>query len=343
MTVSHEILLSLQGLSGFGPKKIETIAYACADSPYKSLSIKELYGLLVDLHKSGKLKGLSSFPNLEDLERSNQKACQIIRRSEDMGVKIVSRYDSDFPINLQKTVNEKGKLDIPVLLFYKGNLSITEKPAIAIVGTREPSPHGTIAGERYGELFAKSGFNVVSGLALGCDTAGHHGALKHDNGVTTAFLAHGLDTVYPPENKTLAEEIVARGGLLMSEYSIGEHVNRNFLVNRDRLQAALADATLVIQTGLQGGTMHAVNATLAAQKPLYAVEYKVSIPGDCDAGNKWLINSKKALPLRSDNQEDVIKILLDRKLFHSQKTETANTEDGIPHDSYFDKGTLFNN
>ena len=127
------------------------------------------------------------------------------------------------------------------------------------------------------------GYNIVSGLALGCDSAGHRGALKYQDGKTTAFLAHGLDTVYPPENERLAEEIVERGGLLMSEYPVGDTVNRYFLVARDRLQAALSAATIVIQTGLHGGTNHAANTTLISGKPLFCVKY----------GNESLMHSEK--------------------------------------------------
>lgn len=343
MTISHEFILTLQKLRGFGPKKIETIAQVISESQFKAMSLEELYDVLVDLHKAGRLKGISSLPDYEDLDDANRRACYIIRKSEDMGIKMVSRYDSDFPSNLLNTVNEKGKLDVPILLYYKGDLSITARTAIAIIGTREPSPQGRVAGEKFGEFFASHGFNIVSGLAVGCDTAGHRGALKSAEGVTTAFLAHGLDTVYPPENKSLAEEIVAKGGLLMSEYPIGEHVNRNYLVNRDRLQAALADATLVIQTGVKGGTMHAVNATLAACKTVYAVEYKVYIPDDRDAGNKWLISGRKALALRSENQDAVLNSILKSKAPAEEPSDIAGAKDDLPHDPSYPQGTLFNN
>lgn len=338
MTISHEFILTLQQLRGFGPKKIEQIAAAISESHFKTMGLGELYDLLEELHRAGRLKGLSAFPEFDQVEHASHVAGMIMRRSEEQGIKMVSRYDSDFPANLLNTVNEKGKPDIPTLLFYKGDLSITKKPAVAIIGTREPSPQGTLAGEKLGEYFSAHGFNVVSGLALGCDSAGHRGALKSTEGATTAFLAHGLDSVYPPENTSLAEEIVDKGGLLMSEYAIGEHVNRNFLVNRDRLQAALADATIVIQTGIKGGTMHAVNATLAAGKRVYAVEYKVCIPEGRDAGNKWLVSEGMAKTIRSDNQEDVLNAIL-----KSTSRPAADSKNAGQHDSNYPLGSLFNN
>ena len=338
MTISHEFILTLQQLRGFGPKKIEQIAAAISESHFNSMGLGELYDLIEELHRAGRLKGLSTFPEFDQVEHASRVAGRIMRRSEDLGIKMVSRYDSDFPANLLKTVNEKGKPDIPILLFYKGDLSITKKPAVAIIGTREPSPQGKLAGERLGEFFSSHGFNVVSGLALGCDSAGHRGALKSEKGATTAFLAHGLDSVYPPENTSLAEEITAKGGLLMSEYAVGEHVNRNFLVNRDRLQAALADATIVIQTGVKGGTMHAVNATLASGKRVYAVEYKVFIPDGRDSGNKWLVNERRAKPIRSDNQETILSDIL-----NASSHALSGSADSGQHDSNYPPGSLFNN
>lgn len=342
MKISHEFILTLQQLRGFGPKKIEQVAAAISESHLQSMGLEELYDLLEELRNNGRLKGLSSFPEYEQVEHACRIAGMIMRRSEDQGIKMVSRYDTDFPTNLLHTVNEKGKLDIPVLLFYKGDLSITKKPAVAIIGTREPSPQGKLAGERLGEYFANHGFNVVSGLALGCDTAGHRGALTSSQGTTTAFLAHGLDSVYPPENTVLAEEILDRGGLLMSEYAIGEHVNRNYLVNRDRLQAALADSTIVIQTGIKGGTMHAVNATLAAGKRVYAVEYKVAIPGGRDTGNIWLVKEGMALPIRSDNQEAILNSII-KCSSHAviESVGSDSREDGL-HDANYPVGSLFN-
>jgi DNA processing protein len=96
-----------------------------------------------------------------------------------------------------------------------------------------------------GNISPKKG--LISGLALGCDSAAHKSALSA-NGLTTAFLAQGLDKIYPSENKSLAKSIIEKGGLLISEYPIGEKISTGKLIERDRLQAALAQATIVIQS-----------------------------------------------------------------------------------------------
>lgn len=340
MTISIEYILTLKALKGFGPKKIEQVADALDHSRMQSILLEDLYGILEDLRNEGRLKGLSEFPDFYDLEEANKKARRIISRSESLGIKMISRFDAEFPRNLLQTVNEQGRPDVPLLLFYKGDLSAASRPAIAIIGTREPSAHGVKAGEVFGEYFGNQGFNIVSGLALGCDSAGHRGAMRSSCGVTTAFLAHGLDTIYPPENKALADEIVAKGGLLMTEYPVGEHVNRNYLVSRDRLQAALADATLVIQTGIKGGTMHAVNATLAAGKTVYAVDYKVPIPERKDEGNRWLIDGGKALPLQSGNRDEVVCTVLGASGLSPEPVPEKKDED-TGHEAEFIQGSLF--
>ena len=219
MVISNEHILTLKSLDGFGPATIRTIAEYVLSLSFNSISLEDLMGIMEDLMQEKKIKGSAAkhFPSFNDLSRANCQAQEILKQSEDMGIKMVSQFDKTFPEHLLKTVDEGGKLSVPMYLFYKGDLSITRKKAVAIIGTREPSFDGIKAGEYIAERFADTGFNIVSGLALGCDTSAHKGALKAKFGVTTAFLAHGLDTVYPPENAYLAEEIVAEGGLLMSE------------------------------------------------------------------------------------------------------------------------------
>ena len=274
MVLSHQFIIALGYLDKFGITSINKVCGAIESEGVSIETSKDLFVFIRELIAKGAVSRVR-LPSIDEIAVAEEKAASIIERSARKGIHTVSRYDADFPKMLHTTVGEDGKPSVPVLLYYKGDLSITERPALAVIGTREPDSYGWAAGHYYGEAFAGSGVNIVSGLALGCDTAGHRGALDA-GGVTTAILAHGLDSVYPQENTDLAQEIVDRGGLLLSEYPIGTWVNRYNLVARDRLQAGLADATLVIQTGIKGGTMHAVRATQAAEKPLFVVDYSKS-------------------------------------------------------------------
>jgi DNA processing protein len=184
------------------------------------------------------------------------------------------------------------------------------------VGTREVTSEG-IKGDLYisGE-FARRGFNIVSGLAIGCDTYAHKGALNV-GGKTTAFLANSLEysLIYPSENKGLAEEIVDKGGLLLSEYSIGKNANKYNLVARDRLQSALSLATIVIQTGIKGGTMHAANTTLKSGKPLYAMKYKDEFTNQHEKslGNAYLVKQGAKYISGGDNIDELCQSILNSK------------------------------
>jgi len=270
MELTKEQILTLSLLKGIGPKKILAIGATIKDRGITVDSFEKLYQVMSSM-KDKKIQSIT----LDDLDTAYKGAMETIRYSEVNKIGLIGYYDEDYPKTLKKTINEEGKLDPPLLLWYRGDISVLKMPAIAVIGTREATSEGIIGGEYLSGEFARRGFNIVSGLAVGCDTCGHKGALKV-GGKTTAILANGLDhdSIYPPENQELAEEIVENGGLLLSEYRIKSPVNKYNLVARDRLQAGLSLATLVVQTGVKGGTMHAANTTLLANKDLFVMRFK---------------------------------------------------------------------
>lgn len=319
MALSTEVILTLQQLKGIGTKSIIRIAESGMDAS----SIEELQ------NKWGSLKGkVFEKISTEDLYEANKRAVSIINESYNNDVGIISYFDKSFPDMLKKCINPSGKLDPVILLFYRGNLNALAKPGIAIIGTREPTQNGIKAGKYFAEKFAERGFNIISGLAIGCDTMGHKGALSVEGGTTTAFLANGLDweSIYPKENLELAKSIVANGGLLLSEYPIGQRCSRYSLVARDRLQSGLSYATIAVQTGIKGGTMHAVNATLHSNKPLFMVKFKniEDLEHEKVQGNNELISEGKAHPLGAETLEAAF--LLVNNSMNTQKGETFSTK-----------------
>lgn len=263
----------LKGINGCGPSAIRQIVSESNSISPSLLSDSELLEFVNSCVASGIKRSRLNLLSKSDFSKAVDNADRILDKSVRLGIGAVSYLDPSFPIQLTNTVNEDGKPNVPLILFYKGNLSVTQRKGIAIIGTREPTKEGISVSEFLGEKLAEAGYNIVSGLATGCDTAGHRGALKAIEGRTTAFLAHGLDSIYPPENEPLAESIIYNGGLLLSEYPVGESVNNYYLVARDRLEAALSEATIVIQTGIHGGTNHAANTTLVSGKPLFCVKF----------------------------------------------------------------------
>ena len=157
--------------------------------------------------------------------------------------------------------------DAPALLFVRGTLVAERRPRIAVIGTRHPSPWGIRTAKACAGQVAKIQGVVVSGLAQGIDSAAHTGAIDA-KGSTWAVLAHGL-AVAPTSNIELAHRIVEEGGALISEYRPGEPPQRYQFIERDRIQAGLADAVLVVETGTQGGSMHAVRAATSAGIPVW--------------------------------------------------------------------------
>lgn len=312
MTLKTEYILTLQQLDGIGNKTIFKIIDHI-DSPINST--QDLCEFWRDLTSNKPFDG-KKFQNISSYEifEANRIARSIIATAEHHNIGIFSYYDEIYPNILKSCNDEDGKPNPPLILYYRGNLSVLKKPGVAVIGTREPTPNGVKAGEFFAAEFAKRGYNIISGLAIGCDTNGHRGALDA-KGATTAFLANGLDweSIYPKENLKLAKEIVENGGLLLSEYAIGQSCGRYGLVARDRLQAGLSVATVVVQTGIKGGTMHAVNATLAARKPLFAVEYRSTedLEHEKVQGNKMLIACKGAHPLRSKDIELAFNVLIE--------------------------------
>jgi DNA processing protein len=194
--------------------------------------------------------------------------------------------------------------DPPPLLHVRGDLScVAERDCIAIVGTREPSKSAYMWAKSVGRLLATEGATVVSGLARGCDTAGHQGSLM-GGGPTVAVLAHGLHTIFPPENQELAEVILANGGCLVSEYSWGKKPGRNTFVARDRLQSGLSRAVIVVETDVKGGTMHTVEFCEKQGRILGCLQHSDDEqPHAKQQGNELLLSSRRARPLQT--KEDV--------------------------------------
>ena len=292
MSISSRDILLLQSLKGFGSAAVRTVIAELTQC--NQYCVVDLYDILAKLCNSKKIR--AQLPTRDEMSCAAENADRIIRHSEMLGIKMFSCLEESFPSRLLNTVSEKGKQDVPVIVHCLGNLDVLGKPSLTVIGTRNPNDAGVKAAEFFSSEFASCGVNIVSGLAMGCDTLAHEAALAV-NGSTTAILAGGLDSIYPRENRGLARRILNAGGLLISENPVFTQTNKYNLVARDRLQAALGDATLVIQTSVKGGTMHAAKATLSAGKPLFVVDYKDST-ADVVQGN-LLLKGQGAIGLSS--------------------------------------------
>lgn len=277
---------------GIGKKTIQQIINYATFSPSTLEGIRDL---LIDArHTHATIK----VPTIDQLEEANRQRENIIEESERMGIRLIGIDEPQYPESLRSLV------DPPVLLYTKGDISsIQTNLSVAVIGTRAPSDLGKKVGERIASKFASSGFIIVSGLAIGCDTAAHTGCLQV-GGRTVAVLAHGLHMVYPAENRYLSEKILDSGGCLISEYPPGTKPNRYFFIERDRLQSGLSKAVVVVETGISGGTMHTVKFCLQQGRALACIKYPPDRSSEKSSGNRQLIEEGKAIPLWNPEEID---------------------------------------
>lgn len=176
--------------------------------------------------------------------------------------------------------------DPPAVLYYVGDLAALERPRCAIVGTRRMSGYGEAQAFRFGKELSMRGVCIVSGLAYGIDKAAHEGALEGSGG-TIAVLAQGLPDVQPGKHRELAERIVARGGLLISEYAAGtETYKSNYLV-RNRIIAGLCKATLVVEAPFKSGAMNTAKHVYDNGRELFCVPGRIG-ELTCEGSNTLL-------------------------------------------------------
>lgn len=218
------------------------------------------------------------------------------------GISIVPFSSPLYPKGLKDIANP------PPTLFVKGNVELLQNQAsVAIVGSREATTYGLQAAEKITAHFTDKNHVIVSGLATGIDAAAHLACLSN-GGKTIAVLAHGLHRVYPSENSSLAEEILNKGGALVSEHAIGVEPKRHFFVQRNRIQVGLSQFSIIVEAKKKSGTLTHAEFCLKANHPLYAVEphTKKEALSTSFEGNMWLIDQKKAIPLRSKNDYPII-------------------------------------
>ena len=158
---------------------------------------------------------------------------------------VVSYWDPEYPRPLKKIY------DPPPFLYCRGGFTAGDAAAVAVVGTRNPTPYGIRVAEKFATELAERRITVVSGLARGIDTVAHHAALRAGGG-TIAVIGSGLDIIYPAENIPLASRI-ARQGAVASEFAMGAKPDAVNFPQRNRIISGVSLGTLVVETGTEGG------------------------------------------------------------------------------------------
>lgn len=280
-----------------GQNKIEAWRVSC-------LSVEELLCL--------QLLGYSSKQLYEDMEgeryslketasmsiRELDKAKRILDRQAKAGVVTIPYYSEAYPHHFRHL-----REDAPPLIHVLGNKDLPNREDnVAIIGARAADKDGLDMAYGLAKQMGEQGHIVISGLALGCDTAAHRGCLDA-GGQTIAVVVSGLDITHPRVNKSLQDEIVAKGGAILSEHPFGVKANPTRLVARCRMQVVLTQSVIVAQCPIISGTMYAVrfaqeynSVPLGWENKVYSVRYDTQ--NELNSGNKFLLDYNLALPIR---------------------------------------------
>ena len=229
----------------------------------------------------------------KDIESAINNARRQIDEAVENEVSIISYDDENYPERLRSIKN------YPLTLFCKGNIdTFNTEFSAALIGMRKPSEVGKRAAFDFGVKLAEMDITVISGLAIGCDTEGHKGCVSK-KGQGVAVLAHGLDKI-AGVSRTLADALLDNDGCLVSEYPLGTNPQKHFYVERDRIQSGMSDAVIVIETDVDGGTMHTVRFSENQSRKIFCLNPKESNSGKIIApGNEVLINEGKATAIES--------------------------------------------
>jgi DNA processing protein len=188
-----------------------------------------------------------------------------------LGITLLTQDDERYPRGLRDTP------DPPPVLYCRGTLEPQDALAIAIVGSRQCTLYGRQTAERLAGGLARAGFTIISGLARGIDAAAHRGALTA-GGRTLAVCAPGLATIYPPEHASLAEEIVASGGLL-SESPLDRGPRPGLFPQRNRIISGLSLGVIIVEAGRRSGALHTARHAMEQGREVFAVPGRIdSLP-----------------------------------------------------------------
>ena len=211
-------------------------------------------------------------------------------------IKFIEKYkirplfitDNEYPKRLLNC------FDSPTLLYYKGEADLNATKMIAIIGTRSHTDYAKQVTENLVKELAGQNIIVVSGLAFGVDAIAHKSSIK--NGLSTiGVLAHGLDQIYPAEHAGLAKDMVKHHGGLLTEFKSKSKPDKHNFPTRNRIVAGMSDATIVIETGIKGGSMITAELANSYNKDVFAIPGKVTDLKS--AGCNYLIKSNKAMLL----------------------------------------------
>jgi DNA processing protein len=239
---------------GIGPHRLATLLQACSSSlGAHSAPFAFLCGL----------PGFSRAAATAVREARVEEGYRLLRQAEEMGGGVMTPQDGEYPA-LLRTIGEP-----PPVLFLLGAVGLLDRPAVAIVGSRDHSLYGAEVCRTLATAVARQGIVLISGMARGLDAVGHLAAMDAGGG-TIGVLGNGLGVVYPAANRALYERVAAEG-LLLTEFPPGERPSVHTFPRRNRLISALARATVVVEAAVGSGALITAEAALDQGRDVLAV------------------------------------------------------------------------
>ena len=238
-----------------------------------------------------KKKALSQIPGVGDYTVKSIVNQDVMNRAEEEmrfleknGVKALFYLDQDYPKRLQHCH------DSPMMLYYKGAADLNVSKVVGVVGTRNVTDYGRYAAERIIEDLSSDNVLIISGLAYGVDSVAHRAALKYDL-ATVGVLGHGMQTIYPAENRKLSINMLEKGGVL-TEFVSGTKPDKENFPKRNRIVAGMVDCLVVVESAVKGGAMITAEIANSYDREVFAIPGRV---GDIySEGCNQLIKINKA-------------------------------------------------
>ena len=227
------------------------------------------------------------------------------------GIKSYFYIDKEYPARL------KNCYDAPLMLFYKGTIDLNATRMIAIVGTRYITQYGKDITEKLIAELVKYNIVIISGLAYGIDVQAHKSALRN-NVPTIGVVAHGLDRLYPSENKSTAEKMLLNGGII-SEYPSNTNPDRENFPARNRIVAGMCDAVVVIESAEKGGALITAELANDYNRDVFAIPGRIT--DHFSKGCHHLIRKNKAMLVESGDHIAEIMNWLENKSTEKNKLQ----------------------
>lgn len=211
---------------------------------------------------------LEILSGIKNKEKYFREFDEIFSRAERSEIKLVCISDKDYPENLKRI------FDTPVLLYYKGKLSETDKYSLSIVGTRNPTEYGKYNCEKFTDELSGLNIPIISGFARGIDTIVHKTCIKNKR-LNYAVFGCGADVIYPYENKRLYSEVIECGAVI-SEFPLGAKPDKVNFPRRNRIISGISIGTIVVESGIKGGALLTAEIAVDQDREVFAFPGNIS-------------------------------------------------------------------